>query len=118
MLIEIDWPPLSGNNANRAHGGRIIKLPLARAYERAVGVRLRMLGLAEAKMAGPLELGLVLAPPDAKARDIDNLCKPLVDALVRGGLLADDSNRVIRRLVVEWTDPLPDGKVLVTVRNL
>lgn len=51
-------------------------------------------------LANPrLRLELYIYPPDNKRRDIDNLCKALLDALQHSGLYADDF--FIQQLYVE-----------------
>ena len=45
-------------------------------------------------------------PPDARRRDIDNILKCLLDSLVKGGALEDDS--LIRGLSIEMREPMPD----------
>lgn len=75
--------------------------------------RLDALRLADRHLAGPYLLEFVLEPPDARERDFDNLMKVAVDACVRAGLLADDSNQVIRRGTWEWTAPAKPGRILL-----
>lgn len=86
----------------------------------AVARRLADLGWGgdgRAALAGPVSVSVVASPPDKRATDADNRLKCLLDALVQGGLLADDSNRVIRRLVWEWCPPMRGGAVSVTIEE-
>jgi Holliday junction resolvase RusA-like endonuclease len=41
--------------------------------------------------------------------------KVVGDALTRAGLWTDDSNKVLRREVFDWTDPEPGGQILLTL---
>ena len=43
------------------------------------------------KLTGRLAINLLINPPDKRARDLDNLLKPILDALMYAGLYEDDS---------------------------
>jgi crossover junction endodeoxyribonuclease RusA len=43
---------------------------------------------------------IILYPPDARRRDIDNYNKALFDALTHAGIWEDDSQ--VQRMLVEW----------------
>jgi Holliday junction resolvase RusA-like endonuclease len=120
LTLELPYPPVTGNQAVR-HAGRGVhyKTEPAKAYERAVdsAVRLaRLSGQIEPQaLAGPLVVSWVLAPPDRRARDCDNVRKVVGDALTKAGLWSDDSNRVLVRELFEWTEPVIGGQILLTV---
>lgn len=51
-----------------------------------------------------------------RARDIDNIIKPISDALVKAGTVQDDS--LAERVSAQWADDLPDGvAVVATIRR-
>ncbi|MFK8827299.1 RusA family crossover junction endodeoxyribonuclease, partial [Citrobacter freundii] len=56
---------------------------------------------------------IILYPPDARRRDIDNYNKALFDALTHAGVWEDDSQ--IKRMLVEWGPIVPKGKVEITI---
>lgn len=56
---------------------------------------------------------IVLFPPDARRRDIDNYNKALFDALTHAGIWEDDSQ--IKRMLVEWGPVTQKGKVEITI---
>lgn len=56
---------------------------------------------------------IVLYPPDARQRDIDNYNKALFDALTHAGVWEDDSQ--VKRMLVEWGSQVPGGKVEITI---
>lgn len=120
LTLELPYPPVTGNLAVR-HAGRGVhyKTEPAKAYERAVAAAVqigRLTGqIAPQALAGPLVVSWVLAPPDRRARDCDNVRKVVGDALTKAGLWSDDSNRVLVRELFEWTDPVIGGQILVTV---
>jgi len=53
-------------------------------------------------------------PPDRRRRDLDNILKASLDALVKAGVVEDDY--LVRRLVVERDEPQKPGWVEVEVR--
>lgn len=120
VTLELPWPPVTGNQAVR-HAGRGVhyKTAPAKAYEVAVAMVVRMARQAgqiePGALVGPLVATWVLAPPDRRARDCDNVRKVAGDALTRAGLWADDSNQVLVREVFDWTAPEPGGQILLTV---
>jgi len=63
-----------------------------------------------------LIVAIEIYPPNQQRRDLDNICKALLDALTACGLWADDEQidelRLIRRGV------LPPGQVIVRVQCL
>jgi crossover junction endodeoxyribonuclease RusA len=58
--------------------------------------------------AGRLELSVMLYPPDRRRRDIDNVCKALLDSLTFAGLIEDDS--LIDKLTIERGTVVKGGK--------
>ena len=62
---------------------------------------------------GPLAVRVDVFPPDRRARDLDNVCKSLLDAMEHAGVYEDDSQ--IADLHLIRRDPAPPGRVEVTV---
>ena len=67
-------------------------------------------------MIGPLEVDVIVFPPDRRRRDIDNVQKALLDALQHGGAYDDDSQIV--RLSIEKGDPVEGGKTIVRIQKV
>lgn len=67
------------------------------------------------RVAGRLSVVIEIYPPNQQRRDLDNICKALLDSLTECGLWPDDELiddlRLIRRGV------LPKGQVIVRVRE-
>lgn len=117
IQVDLPYPPLSGNRAVRhGRGGQHYKQAASRAYEALVLTRLDRLGLVGRRLAGPLQADFLVSPPDARARDADNLLKVVKDALTRARFWADDSNKVVARTTVEWLEPTPGGVITLAVR--
>lgn len=56
---------------------------------------------------------IILYPPDARRRDIDNYTKGLFDALTHAGIWEDDSQ--VKRMLVEWGPVMEGGRVEITI---
>ncbi|MCL6567363.1 MAG: RusA family crossover junction endodeoxyribonuclease [Meiothermus silvanus] len=104
----LPWPPASGNHQ---YGRRTRGVYLRREV---TAWRDEVAWLARGWRAEPpVELRIRLFPPDRRRRDADNVLKLLLDALVQGGVLSDDSNRVVRAYRLEWGQPRPGGAIEV-----
>lgn len=115
VSIELPYPSLSGNHHTRgAAGGRRYLTKDAQAYRICVAVAV---GTRRAP-PGPLHCDWLIAPPDSKARDTDNLMKVVKDALTLSGFWPDDSNRVLPRGCWEWAPPVAGGRILLSVKPL
>jgi crossover junction endodeoxyribonuclease RusA len=122
-VLELPWPPITGNRATRhTKGGGHYRLAEAVSYRQGICTLVAAQKL-DLRLFGPLAVDWVLVPPDNRARDAVNVLKEVEDCLTHAGVWHDDSNRVIRRLTVEWLPPelkraKGSGKILVTIREL
>jgi crossover junction endodeoxyribonuclease RusA len=91
MIISVDLPyPPSANGLyfNAKSGGRV-KTPRYEAWRTEAAW---LISLAKkTRTEGPYGLTVLVGRPDKRRRDIDNLIKPISDALKHGGAIADDS---------------------------
>ena len=113
-MIELELPyPPSTNRLYRRVGPRTILSKEGRTYRDQV----RLIAAASRVTAftGPVQLELLLYPPDRRRRDADNSLKALCDALEKGGAYEDDSQIV--KLTVEKKDPVPGGRAIVRIRE-
>jgi crossover junction endodeoxyribonuclease RusA len=96
-----------------------VTCPKTRVFYYEVWVKIRSLK-ATGRIVEPIVtrlcLTLLLYPPDKRKRDIDNVLKPTVDSLVKGGLIADDVQ--IDRLVIERCGIISQGQVIVRIEEL
>lgn len=67
-------------------------------------------------MAGRLGAKIELHPPDRRKRDIDNLIKPLFDALTHAGAIADDE--LFDQLTITRQSVIAGGKVIVYISQV
>lgn len=66
--------------------------------------------------ASRLDLTIDLHCPDRRARDIDNVLKPLLDSLVQAHLFDDDSQ--VDVLTIRRREPIKGGKTIVVIRTI
>lgn len=64
----------------------------------------------------PASVEVILYPPDARRRDIDNYNKALLDSLTHAGVWEDDSQ--VKRMLVEWGPVVKGGRVEITITPL
>ena len=101
ITIDLPWPP-TANRYWRNVQGRMVLSREGRRYREAVdGLVWRHLQQ-EGEQIGfgesDLEVTIEAYPPDRRRRDLDNILKPLLDALQHAGLFADDSQIVSLRI--------------------
>lgn len=130
-MIEIELPyPPTVNHYKRA--GRVVTMASGKKYQLRVNtdatkqfyyeawLRIRSLianvAVKSFDSATILSVELDVYPPDKKRRDIDNLAKVTLDALVKGGLMVDDYQ--IARLLITRMDIIKQGKVIVRIQEL
>lgn len=81
-------------------------------YAREVAIRC-MEQKAPRGLIGRLAVRLYAEPPDARARDIDNLPKAVLDALTKANVWLDDSQ--VDALHVVRGPKLHNGRIIVTI---
>ena len=91
LTLEIPYPP-SINHYFRYFRGKIRIRPAGLTFRRRVCRLLKDMGVRP--LTGQVRVSVDLYPPDHVRRDVDNVQKPLLDALQLGGALFDDSQVV------------------------
>lgn len=114
MILTLPYPP-SANTYWRRNGARYFIAPAGVAFRTEVVAR--CLATGAKPLAGLVALTVTLVPGDRRRRDIDNVLKPLLDALTHGGAWTDDSQ--VKRLIVAMGDPEPKrGRCLVNIMEM
>lgn len=110
--LTLPFPP-SINHYWRLGNGHMHISNEGRAYKSEVEVLARAAGI-EFKTER-LALMLVVSPPDRRRRDLDNLQKPLLDAM-KGSVYADDWQ--IDLLLTIRDEPIKGGLVVVRIDQM
>ena len=90
MSVELPWPPTVNHYYTVARGRKILS-----AKGRAYKTECCWLMTAERvpKLdSGKFEVLIHAYPPDRRKRDLDNILKPVLDALGEYGAITDDSD--------------------------
>ena len=113
MRIVLPWPP-SINHYWRNYRGRIVISADGRAYRQTVSYRILEQGIPRDNLNCRLAVRIDAYPPDKRRRDLDNIQKALLDAIVAADVIEDDS--LIDALSITRHDACEDGKVIVRIR--
>jgi Holliday junction resolvase RusA-like endonuclease len=98
MTIRLPYPP-SLNRLYRAVRGRSVKSADGRAY---ASLASGLVMASRVRVTGPFVLSVLAVRPDKRARDLDNLLKPVLDVLQAGGAIENDS--LCQCLMIRWAD--------------
>lgn len=89
LKLRLPYPP-SVNKYWLRVGKRVILSPEARVYKELVAYQIKSQKIPSLGNRR-LKLEISVRPPDNRKRDIDNICKCILDALQDGGVFDDDS---------------------------
>ncbi len=122
-MIELTLPyPPSANRYYRYVNGRVLISKEGRAYRDKVSLHViqqlpeEMLFQHPPAFKAKLWVEIDAHPPDRRRRDIDNLHKPLLDAMENAGVYRDDSQ--IKRLRTDMCERVKGGKVVVRIKEM
>jgi len=90
MTLTLPWPP-SINHYWRHVGRRVLISREGRTFRRNVCALLGGGGPRKPPADGRIALCMDAFPPDRRRRDLDNIAKPVLDALEHAGVYLDDS---------------------------
>lgn len=115
MTLDLPWAP-SMNHYWRSivikGRPRLLVSRDGHAYQQAVAHAV-MLQRVRKGLTSRLHLAIEARPPDRRARDLDNLLKPSLDALTKAGVWLDDSQ--IDRIVIVRGPVVKGGQMLVSI---
>jgi Holliday junction resolvase RusA-like endonuclease len=102
--------PISVNGMFPTRGNVRVPSPKYRAWRDEAGYRIK--SQKPPCIAGSVNVRIDLVAPDARRRDCDNYVKGVLDAIVKAGVITDDS--AIRRLSIGWEEAGEPCTVIVT----
>lgn len=112
MRIVLPWPP-SINHYWRNYRGRMVISQDGRLYRQTVAYRILEQGIPRDNLNCRLQVSIDAYPPDKRRRDLDNIQKALLDAIVAADVIEDDS--LIDALSILRHDAEGEGKVIVRI---
>jgi len=115
MILELPWPP-SINRYYRHVGFRTLISREGRSFRRNVCALLGGGGPRKPPAGGRIALCMDAFPPDGRRRDMDNIQKPVLDALQHAGIYQDDSQ--VDLLVTRRRPPRDGGKAVIRLEEL
>lgn len=89
-FLELAFPPTVNSYYAKTRQGIYIS-KRGRSYRETVADASREQGCLRLKLDIPLTVDVILYPPDARTRDLDNYMKGLLDALTQAEVWTDDS---------------------------
>ncbi len=104
----LPYPP-SINTYYRTFRGRVLISKQGRVYRKTVEEELAGVSTVHGRVAVEIRV----FPPDRRRRDLDNVQKPLLDAIEHAGVIEDDS--MIDDLHTIRGEQIPDGVVSITI---
>ena len=112
MTLQFDLPyPPSVNHYWRRVGARTLISRQGRTFRESVCSLLALRRLHP--LDGWLKVHLQIYPPDRRRRDVDNIQKPVLDALQHAGVYHDDFQIVSLR--TDRLEPREGGHLVVTI---
>jgi crossover junction endodeoxyribonuclease RusA len=112
ISFRLPYPP-SMNHYWRRVGNKTIISRGGREYRVKV---VSLLADFSEPLQGPLKIVISLRPPDRRRRDVDNVLKPMLDAIQHGGVYVDDSQIV--DLQITKGEPAKDGFVDIQLERV
>jgi len=115
LMLNLPYPP-SINHYWRRVGPRTLISREGRTFRRNVCALLGGGGPRKPPADGRIALAMDAFPPDRRRRDLDNLQKPVLDALEHAGIYEDDSQ--IDLLLTRRRNVVAGGRLDVRVDEL
>ena len=108
VTLSLPYPP-SANRLWRNVGRKTLKSEEYRIWER--DALTSIMTQRRSRFDGPYTLRIEIGRPDNRARDIDNLIKPLNDILATAGVVRNDADT--QRVEASWVSGLVGVRVTI-----
>lgn len=119
IMLVLPWPPSVNQYWRHPSKGPLAGRHLISEQGRAYRAKVTAQVWAERqdhKLADRLSVSILCYPPDRRRRDLDNILKAALDALVFAGVMLDDS--LVDRLSIERCDVQAPGQLEITIERL
>jgi len=113
LNIDLPWPPTINHYWRHTRHGIFLSQRGKDYREQVCYLCLQSQGFFDENTR--LSVSILAYPPDRRKRDLDNVLKSLLDALMHAGVYSDDSQ--IDKLTISRNKPL-DGRVIVSIDTL
>jgi len=111
ILFDLPELPPSVNNLFITVGKRRIRAPGYTHWAERSGWLLKGQVKPSQHIEGPFAISLAFVRPDKRRRDLDNLCKAVIDLAVKNRLVSDDSE--CQRIEASWVSDGPPCRVVI-----
>ena len=110
--LELPWPP-SINHYYRYLNRRVVISGKGRDFRNDVFDIIAEMDIKP--ITGPVGISIQIAPPDKRRRDIDNIQKPLLDALEHAEKVFENDSQIVSLMIKKKKPEPPNGRVAVQV---
>lgn len=114
MEITLPYPPSINHYYGRTKRGQVFIKPKGRKF-RADSVAI-ILPMRLKVITGRVKCHILINCPDKRRRDVDNIAKPVLDAMQHAGAYKDDCQ--IDYLTIERGEVVKGGKIVVRITDL
>lgn len=117
MIVDLPYPP-SVNHYWLASGHRRYISPAGQRFRSDAGYLIQAARRGQKATNSRVEVSVSVEvyPPDRRRRDLDNILKPILDALQHSGVIEDDSQ--VAELRVNRCERVKGGAIRVKVTQL
>jgi crossover junction endodeoxyribonuclease RusA len=111
LRVTLPFPPSTNSLFRNVRGRGRVRSEAYKAWAIEAGYRVNR----AARLKGPVSVSVALCAPDKRRRDADNSLKPILDLLVKHGVIEADDWSIVRSVKAEWVDE--GDPCLVTIRS-
>jgi len=111
-LITLPWPPTVNHYYTVARGRKILSKK-GREYKKTCALEMMVQRIPQDASVKRYCISINAYPPSKRRHDLDNLLKPILDALVDYGAIEDDSQ--VDDLRIQRFNPVKGGRIEVLI---
>ena len=117
-IFTLPYPPSTNSLFINRKGGRYRSPKYEEWIIRASTWLREQIKTEQDKPEYPVMVRLIIGVQDNRAKDIDNRIKPVMDLLVKCGVLIDDSSKYVRMITAQWTTEHTGVQVSIESMNV